>query len=425
MAEPTIVPPTPTITQPSHPGEDTSPGLEQLQRAFDKALPEIKTEPTKKPQTKAEEVPAKPVAPPAEPVTPPAEPTQKPPDESHAEIPSFLEKALRGEESQAPPVETSDEWPEELPTFKTSEEAKERYKKWRGSYDKLKNELQTLRDKPSLNAEQLHRLEMLEGQNKQMAEMLTRVGVEHSAEFQNSIMRPRAQAWSEAVRIVQQAGGDPQSLAKAMGLSGKAQFEALDELFMEMPESAKIEAHEALRTFRRFEDARKATIANAPVAMEGIRKRETERQYQQLTQQRQEMSNLFDQAVNKLRNEAKLEVFVKTDQPEGKWWNDQADKLIEQARELYLENTDLNRVAMACILAPTADVYRKLFIQSQKKLGELQKLVNDRISSEPNLSEHGGPGSLKTSEAQLKADLNEPFSKVFLREFHKAQAQSR
>lgn len=432
MANPQIIPPPPTITQPSTPGSDDSPGMEAVQAAFDKVLPAIKSRPS---TAKAAEPPKEPVAPPQKTETPPPEvappDTQQPPPdtskepskESH-EIPSFLEEALRGEPSQAQPS-TEDEWPEELPAFKTPEESKARYKKWRESYSRVKSELQTLREKPTLNAEQMGRLEYLEGQNKQMTEILSRVGVEHSVEFQNNILRPLHTAWNDAVRIVRDAGGDPQALAKAMTLNGKAQFEALDNLFEEMPESAKLEAHDALRTYRRFEDARKAAIANAPAALEGIRKRETERQYQVLQQQREEMKNLFDSALTKLRDEAKLEVLLKTDTPDGQWWNEQGDNIVKQARELYLENTDLNRVAMACLLAPTADVYRKLFLRSQKKVGELQKLINERISSEPNLTERGGPGNMQTPDAQLKDDLNRPFSEVFLREFHKAQARNR
>lgn len=428
MPEPTIVPPVPVVNQ----GEpiDTSPGIEAVQRIFDQVIPQVHGEPGKKDKqpAKAAEEPKEPVAPTTEPVkepvSAPPEATKQPSDERHpGELPSFLEEALKGAPGQAaPPAE--DEWPEELPAFKTPEESKARYKKWRDSYGKLKTELTTLREKPTLNAEQLNRLEFLEGQNRQMQEVLTRVGVEQSAEFQNNILRPLHQAWNEAARIVNEAGGDPQSLAKAMSLNGKAQFEALDELFSEMPESAKLEAHDALRTYRRFEDARKAAIANAPAALEGIRKRETERQFNMVKQQQAEMRNIFDAALEKLKAD-KVEVFLKTDSPEGKWWNEQNDKIVQQSRELYLENTDLNRVAVACLLAPAADAYRKLWLNSQKTISELKKVISERISSEPNLTENGGPGSGLPPDRQIQEDLKKPFADVFLREFHKAQSGSR
>lgn len=423
MADPVIVPPTPTVTQPPPGVVDTSPGFDQLKSVFDRVLPEVKGQPT---PPKSQE-PPKPIDTPPAPVTEPQKPATEPPKEpakeSHEVPPSILEQALRGTESAVkPPAE--EEWPDELPTFKTPEESKQRYRKWREEYKTLKNELKTLQEKPTLNAQQLARLETLEAQNKQMSEVLTRVGVEHSAEFQNNIMRPLKQNWGEAVRVVSQAGGDPQALAKAMSLSGKAQFEALDELFSEMPESAKIEAHEALRNYRRFEDARRAAIANAPQALEGIRKRELERQYADVNRQRDEMRGTFDRAYDKLKNEAKLEVFQRTDLPDVQWWNDQGERLKKMSADLFLENTDMERVAMACLLAPAADTYRNLWLNSQKKIASLEKLFKDRLGSEPNLSESSG--NIGTPpEVSLAEDLKKPFDQVFLREFHRSQARNR
>ena len=421
MADPVIVPPTPTINQ--NQVVDTSPGLEALQKAFDKVLPEIKHQPTQpkepasEPVTQPKEIPDK---------TPPpvTEPAKEPAKESH-DVPSFLEQALRGAASQAPSKPAEEEWPEEVPEFKTPEERTTRYKKWRTEYNNLKSELKTLREKPSLNAQQVARMEMLEGHNRQMTEMLTRLGVEHSVEFQNSIMRPLYQNWNEAVKIVKQAGGDPQRLAKAMTLNGREQFEALDELFGELPESAKSEANEALRNYRRFDDARKSAIQNAPQAFEGIRKRELERQYAEVNRQRDQMKNIFDRALDKLKNEAKLEIYQKSDLPDAQWWNEQGETLAQQSRDLYLENSDLEKVAFACLLAPAADVYRKLWFASQKKIGEMQKLINDRLGGEPTLSEQGGPGGTLSPGEQLASDLKQPFEKVFLREFHRSQARSR
>lgn len=426
MADPIIVPPVPTITQPHRGGEDNSPGMDQLQKAFDQVLPAIKTEPSKKatiPPVATE--PVKPTEVPSEPVKPAEEPKKeepkKPAEESH-DVPSFLEEALRGEPSQAPKEPVTEEWPEELPDFKNSEEAKGRYKKWRDAYSGLKKELLALQQKPSPTADQIARMEVLETQNRQMQEVLTRLGVEQSAEFQNNIIRPLTQAWNEAARIVKDAGGDPHSLARAMSLSGKAQFEALDELFEHMPESAKIEAHDALRVYRRYEEARRVAVANAPEAMKGIQKRESERQVQELNKQREEMKGMFDRVVARMKDD-KLELLLKTDKDEGKWWNDQADRVVEQGRNLFLENTDMEKVAVACLLAPAADAYRKLWLNSQKKIGQLQKIINDKIGNEPNLSESSGSQTIPTGDQQFKDDLSKPFVDVFLREFHKSRAR--
>jgi hypothetical protein len=210
-----------------------------------------------------------------------------------------------------------------------------------------------------------------------------------------------------------------------MSLSGRQQFEALDQLFAEMPESAKTEANDALRTYRRYEDARQRAVANAPKTLETIRERESARQYQELQQQRTGMAQMFDRALARLRDEAKVEVFMKTDDPQTKWWNDQGDQLIEQGRQLFLENTDMDKVALACLLAPTADAYRKLFIKSQQKVSELNKIIRERLGNEPTLSESGGNAGNLMPEGQMKEDLKQPFAQVFLREYHKSQARNR
>lgn len=424
MADPVIVPPIPTITQTHSP--DTSPGMDQLQKAFDQVLPEIKTEPSKKTPAPVTTEPVKPKEVPPEPVKPAKEPekpaAQEPAKESQFDVPSFLEEALKSEPSQAKEPE---EWPEELPDFKNSEEAKARYKKWRDTYQSQKSELKKLQQKPTLDSNQLARMEQLETQNREMQKVLERIGVEQSTEYQRTIIQPLLRSWQEAAKIVKDAGGDPDALARAMSLGGKAQFEALDELFQDMPESAKIEAHDALRTYRRYEEARRQTLANAPAAAQEIRKREADRQVQELNRQREDMKTIFEKQVARLRDDAKLELLLRTDKPEGKWWNDQGERIIEDGRSLFLENTDMDKVAMACVLAPAADAYRKLWLNSQKKVGELQKIINEKIGNEPNLSESGGSQGIPTSDQQLKDDLKQPFANVFLREFHRAQARSR
>lgn len=420
MPDPVIVPPPPTINQPSRPG-DTSAGIDEVQKIFDRVLPPEKKRPSA--QAEVETPPEAP--PPAEtpPETPPEKPVVKP---EEADVPSFLEKALRGEEPATPVVTTEpEEWPEELPTFKSSDEAKTRYKKWREAHKALRSELETARKQTSTDPAVQQKLEILENQNKQMSEALSRYGVEQSLEFQQSIITPLTASWNEAARIIKDNGADPQQLAKAMTLSGRAQFEALDEIMEDIPESARLQVNDALRTYRRYEDARRAALANAPQTFEAIRRRETERQMTEISKQREDMKSVFETAVRKLRDDAKLEVLLKTDLPEGSWWNEQGDKILNEARNLYLENTDMGRVALACVLAPAADAYRKLWVNSQKKIGQLQKIIDERINSEPDLSESGGSNRIPASEQQLKEDLGKPFHEVFLREFHKSRSMNR
>lgn len=431
MADPVIVPPPPVVTQPSRPGEpvDTSPGMEQVQKAFDRVFPAIKTEPTPKTSTPQErEAPPAPVEHTQEPQKPaaqePATTTEKPPDESH-KLPSFLEKALEVPTEKPTVQPATDEWPEEIPVFKTPEESKDRYRKWREQYNKLKEEVQTLRSRPQgADEATVERLKTMESQNKEMQAILARVGVEQHQEFQNNVMRPLVGAWNEAARIVKESGADPNDLAKAMTLSGKAQFEALDSIMEGMPESAKIEVNEALRNYRRYDEVRRKAIAEAPKTMEALRKKDLETQYQVINQQREEMRSLFDDAVRRLRDEGKVEVLQKSNDPESKWWNDQADAIIKSGQDLYLENTDMGKMAMAAVLAPMADAYRKLWLGERASHQKTKSVLKERFGSEPTLTSGGGSGD-NAPEVKSQQDLNRPFSEVFLEEFHRQQNRNR
>lgn len=436
MAQPTIVPPTPTVRQgePIQTQVDSSPGIEVVQNVFDRVFPAVKTEPTKKEPTVSKEppqktqAPAETVTPAAEPakeqVTPTTEPSKQPSDESHKTVPSFIEDALKTTiEPAKPPADP--EWPEELPTFKTPEESKDRYRKWRESYNQLKSEVTQLRSRPTgADETTTARLQSVEQENQTMRATLARMGVEQHADFQRNVVQPLTVAWRESARIVQEAGGDPNELARALSLSGKAQFEALDQVFSEMPESAKAEAYRHITDYRRLNDVRAQWLNNAPKVMQELHKKDLERQYQVVNQQREEMRNLFSEAGRRLREEGKVEVLQKSNNPEDKWWNDQAEAIEKTANDLYLENTDMGKLAMAAWLASMTDAYRKLWISERLAHNKTKGVMSEKFGSEPSLSESSG-GENRTPDAKLKSDLNRPFAQVFLEEFHRQQARNR
>ena len=431
-SEPVIVPPTPTVNQPSGPA-DNSPGLEQVQAVFDKIMPPGKDEKPPPPPSSTPP-PAAPSSPEkdAQSHTPTGPEAQAPPETEAApkteerKIPSFLEEALRvdskSEPAKAPEPTPAEDWPEELPTFKSSDEAKARYKNWRQSYDRLKEENKKLSTRPQPVDDQ--KVKFLEQQNQEMAKALSRFGVENNQEFQQQVLRPLHAHWNEAARIVKDAGGDPQLLANAMQMTGKAQFEALDELFQDMPESAKAEAHDALRNYRRFENIRRQALSNAPQTFEVLQRKELERQYATVSQQREEMKNIFENQLRRIRDEAKLEIFQTTSDPEAKWWNDQAKAIEDNSRKLYLENTDMDKMAVACILAPAVDAYRQLWLGERARRAKAESSLKEKFGAEPSLSESPGPHKPQ-AETQFQEDLKQPFEQVFLREFHKSQQQRR
>lgn len=420
MADPVIVPATPTVNQgetiePNPQTADKSPGLEQVQAVFDRIYPDQAAKGKESPQ-ETDKIP--------EPFEPPVPP--EPPKEQ--KMPSFLEEALKVErppgavKPESPKAPPEEEFPEE-PVFKTSEEAKTNWKKMRDAYKKAKVESETLRSRPAHDEGAQARLAQLESQNQEMGQILTRMGVETHQEFQNQIIRPMSAAWEEAARTVGQAGGDPKALSQALMLTGKEQFEALDEILENIPESAKLEAHQHISRWRRLNDQRINALRNAPKTIEALRQKDMAEQYKVFTQQREEQKALFEEALTKLRDEAKVEILMPTKEEGAQWWNEQAEGIIENARQLYMENTDMGKMAMASILAPMADAYRKLWLAERAAHEKTRGTLDSRYESEPSLSESAG--SSRTPEGKLQSDLSRPFSDVFLEEFHRQRNRNR
>ena len=311
-----------------------------------------------------------------------------------------------------------EDWPEEMPQVQTSEEQKANYKNWRSKYKALKDELAQLKSRPVLDEAANQKMAYLENDNKVMREQLGRMGVEQHRLFQQQIINPMKAAWGEASRIVKETGGDPAELAKALNLSGKAQFEALDEVLSGIPESAKLEVNNAVAAYRRLDERRKAALhqQNLPQTIEALKKRDMEAQLQFLSRQKEEMRAMYDKAVARLRDEAKVEVLQKSNDPDARWWNEQADQIEEVGRSVFIDNTDMGKMAFACAMAPMADVYRKLFLNERTARLKAEGIMKSKFGSEPTLSESGG--NVRGGITDQKEELKKPFADVFIRTLH-------
>jgi len=433
MSEPQIVPPTPAIRQGEDPANiQTGPeGASDAQTTknvldiFDKVMPAMGAEKPKPPLPTPPQPEPAPVADPTHPAPPEPAPTPVPEPAPASKVPSFIEEQLRG--TTAPPPEMpqaplEEVFPEQLPEFKTPEERTSAYKKWRGEYNRLKEENKKLGERPAQDPAQVDRLKYLETENKGLTERLSQLGVEQNSEFQRSVLQPMHNAWQAAARIVKEAGGDPQDLAKALNLQGNDQYEALDEIYSGMPESAKLDIQQHVNAYRHFAQQRAFALKDAPKTQAELKKRELERNYAFIENQKKEMGVLFDTAVSKLRDEAKLEVLQRSNDPNDQWWNEQGDNSLALSRELYLENTDMGKMAMACVLAPFADVYRKLWYSAMQRADKAEKILSDKFGSEPTISESSGNQAVPGAMPTLQEDLKKPFGDVFLREFHRQRA---
>jgi hypothetical protein len=84
----------------------------------------------------------------------------------------------------------------------------------------------------------------------------------------------------------------------------------------------------------------------------------------------------------------------------------------------------MSKVMMAAVLANMVDPYRKMWLSERKAHAETRKLMNERLGSEPVLSEGGGSGS-KAPEVKYQEDLKRPFADVFLEQLRREEARNR
>src|SRR5215469_11520131 len=123
MADPVLVPPTPTINQSDTP-EQIAATVKNVQAIFDKVSPKIRGTPTpenreQQPKT-AERTPQEPIAEQKQTAEPVVEQPRQPAE--RFSIPSFLEKALDVPAVKPETPAPEKEWPEELPAFKSTDE---------------------------------------------------------------------------------------------------------------------------------------------------------------------------------------------------------------------------------------------------------------------------------------------------------------
>ena len=396
---------------------------------FNRVMPEIKTKATEKPpasppaevQKPAETTTRQPVdrtrQPVEEPVQAQEQEAQQPSEESHREsvIPSSIEEFLDGKTKEigAP----AEDFPEELPQGQNGEEVKSNWKRLREAYKTAAEKVKALEAKPAADPELQTRLTKLESDNKQMAEILAKTSIEHDPRFQNDVIRPLNASWNDAVRIVKEAGADPAELQRIVTLKGKAQYEALDQLFEGMPESAKLEATTALRQFKHFSEVRRNALQNVGQTAEQLRQQEAARMIQVNKQVREQMDESYTNAVNLLRDKGKVFLLQKTEDPNGSWWNEQVDKIVNGGREFYLNNTDMDKAARAMVMSRMVDPLMKLLQAERAARIKNEKIIKERLGSEPSLSESGG--NIRNGGPP---DLKEPFNVAFMRELQKQHA---
>jgi hypothetical protein len=215
--------------------------------------------------------------------------------------------------------------------------------------------------------------------------------------------------YGKARQIVQEVGGDVDALNKALSLSGRDHYNAMDELMSGIPESAKQRINSELGEYQRLNEIRVAQLQRAPETLAQYHRENMAWQYQSLNRQKEQMSALADEVIREMT--PKVEVFRDdTDSPQ---WNERAKTLKAAFRQTILENTDYKRLANAVALGYATDAYRSLFQTMLKRAVKAEKELRAIRGAEPTIE--AGPESFTATPQE---DLKRPVKDVFLEILH-------
>lgn len=397
VAEPSASTEIPTFkaAPPNSDGID-EPGFGNMKEAFDKAWPA---------SAKKEE--AAPTPPPAaEPVTPTATPKVEIQAAESApakdELKQTVPEAIFGDKKPEPVtpepeivMPKSITKPEEIETWKQMRKALDTEKRERtreaSEFASKLAEAKASSADPALQAT----VEQLRQQNQELLQAVERRSVEDHPRFRQEITLPRQQAIKEARQLLEDAQLDPRQLDKALTLPGPAQREALDNIYEKLPESAKAELAASVLQIRRLDSRREEILKNAHGTAEKLANDDRIGQHQRLQQQEQTMVKMADAAAVHLRDEKGFEAFKKSDDPNDKWWNDQVDERLSDAKALLTKVTDPAQHALAVHLAVACPFYRDIAISGRARIRELETELKAIKGAEPRL-DGGGETSLPT-----------------------------
>jgi hypothetical protein len=183
----------------------------------------------------------------------------------------------------------------------------------------------------------------------------------------------------------------------------------LEEVYSGLPEVAKGELSAVIKDIRLYDRRRDAVLSDPRRSLEHLRKEDLLNQQRQLQEQERETDNLLERTLVRLREHSKVEVLQRSTDPKDKWWNDQVDQIENTARQLS-KTHDPEQLMAAIALAPMTDAYRKLFLDSQDRIAQLEKRVAQFESHEPSLD---GEGTDISSVERQKKELAKPLGQAF------------
>lgn len=252
----------------------------------------------------------------------------------------------------------------------------------------------------------------LEGATQGLAEKearLERFDIEHSQLFRQKVTEPRDTVRGKLEKLVE---GTPlaDQVERLVGGDLRTREGILES--SQLTSYRKGQVVDLLERWDSIDEDRKSLLANGKRSYEEFVQRQQENELARKAQFTREAQQIFeDQCVDLM---PRMEAYTKTADDEK--WNQGVDVLKSWARKIYSGDLDRKQLAEAAILAPSAIVYRNLFIGFRTRCEELQGQINKMKGVQPTVRDSGidrtpTPGTSRRAEGDFVASLVDRFNK--------------
>lgn len=340
--------------------------------------------------------------------TPPAKKEEAPPVTKSRDIirhlaPDFTTAEPTTTKGEAPPVEVAvdvDIPPEEPPAYLKTQKAKDDHIRWRKKMMEQDEELRTLRVKanaaPVEDTTSKTLLEQITKERDSAIEKVARFDWTQHPKNQQEYLIPRDQMFADAQTLIKESGGDPDTLRRAIGMSGKGRIQALEEISESITSQMMRGRFE--RLIEGIDEKTKVInekMRNAQAENEANQQQDKIHRHEQLVKAEGDIRTMLAATRRDLLDEVKLEVLQKSGNKDFAWWDEQVDQIDQTAEEIMLKSTP-EKSCVAAYLAASAGAYRSMF-QAERAA---------RVAAETELSEY------KSASPKLGEERGEPKTRV-------------
>lgn len=247
-------------------------------------------------------------------------------------------------------------------------------------------------------------LEKVQQENKELLDVVEKIGLERSPQFTRKFIKGREELIGKTLAKVTEVGGDGDAFKKALGLSGKARFEAMEHALVDVPEMAKAQIAGLVGNLETIDAEKDAVLAKSRETLTDWERQQLEQAEQQRQQMGVAQRTRFTQLLDAMSGTTMMLRKVPAETPGADQWNATVDEIVKGGETLLFETTDWDQFAAASIRAKAYEKLEPMFKQTHALLAEANKRIAELTAAEPGTSNGGGSHRTEAAAAATGAD---------------------